>query len=59
MKKNKAVYPEKAAYTKAYREAHPEKVLQWKITGALKILKANGYTVIAPEGDGGVEERHI
>lgn len=59
MKKSRAVHPEQAAYTKAYRDTHPEKVLQWKITAAIKLLKLNGYTVIEPEGAGGGEKRHI
>ena len=60
MKKKRATHPDQAAYTKAYRNANPERVLKWKITAAIKVLKMNGYTVIEPEeGAGDGERKHI
>jgi hypothetical protein len=40
------VYREKAnAYTREYRKENPEKVLKWRISSAVRLLRANGYEV--------------
>ena len=60
MAKKKAAHPDQAAYTKAYRAANPDRVLQWRITAAIKLLKSKGYAVIEPEeGAGDGERKHI
>lgn len=51
MKKG-AANPERALYTKEYRAKNPDRVLKWKITAAIKILKENGYTVTKGAGGG-------
>lgn len=34
-----------ATYLRSYRQANPEKSLQWRINYAVKLLESNGYTV--------------
>lgn len=38
-----------AEYTRLYRQRHPEKRLQWRVTAAVNLLKRQGYIVIPPQ----------
>lgn len=40
-----------AAYQRAYRDAHPETVLRWRVTAARKLLVRMGAVVTWPNGD--------
>lgn len=40
-------------YQTQYRQRHPEKVLQFRITAARNLLTKNGWTCEPPQTDGG------